>query len=60
MVSSELELKYLEEKIIIEVPPPLPVLSAGLEGGRLLPLRETLQSNNKSILIFLNLYNIFK
>ena len=29
---TELELKYLEEKIIIEVPPPLPVLSAGLEG----------------------------
>ena len=46
MVSTELELKYLEEKIIIEVPPPLPVLSAGLEGGRLLPIRETLQSVN--------------
>lgn len=39
-----IELKYLELKIIIEVSPALPVLSAGLECWRLVPVRKVLQS----------------
>ena len=38
---------HLEEEVVIEVPSVLPVLSAGLEGGRLVGVGQTLQSKNR-------------